>query len=126
MSSKSNKPAKSNGCTPLSVSVAVLTPDDQRQINFGLTKGCNPDNSSFWIIDFILKVQKNGQFKTRVEVHVAVGEDKKPKAEKLAETKKLTQAKANLLQGRVADRAAELPPGTTRDPELEGLLTKVL
>src|SRR5262245_62145894 len=112
-------PAKKSGCTPFSVKVALLTPDDKKEIHFGLTKGCNPDDTAFWTIDFLLKELKGTEMKTRVEVHVAVGENKKPKAEELAESKKLAPSKVNLLQGRVADRASELPKGTTKDPELE-------
>ena len=62
---------KKNGCTPISVEVAILTPDDKHEIHFGLTKGCNPDNTAFWIVDFILKEDKAGQMKTRVEIHVS-------------------------------------------------------
>src|SRR5262245_54251672 len=124
------KPAP-QGCTPFSVSVDFLTPDDEKQIHFGLTKGCNPDNTPFWTIDFLLKEQKGTTFKTRVEVHVVLGTDQeKAKAEKLAaklkETKTLSAGRVDLLQGEAADRAAELPEGTKTDSELEEILKGVL
>ena len=40
-------------CKPLSITLAVLAPDNLKQISFGLTKGCNTDDTAFWIIDFI-------------------------------------------------------------------------
>ena len=52
-SSKKKTSKKVTGCTPISISVAFLTPDDENEIHFGLTKGCNPDDSVFWIIDFL-------------------------------------------------------------------------
>jgi hypothetical protein len=42
-------PAK---CKPITVSFDVLTEDELRKIIFGLTKGCNPDDTSFWNIHF--------------------------------------------------------------------------
>src|SRR5215813_8849125 len=108
------KASKPRGCTPFFVEVAVL-PNDDREIQFGLTKDCNP---VVWTIDFLLKENIGGVMKTRVKVHVRIGPDKFAKAEKLANTKTLSPTKINLLEGRIADRAAELPPGTTKDEEL--------
>jgi len=120
------KPVKQRGCTPVSVEVAVLTPDDRHQINFGLTKGCNPDDTVFWIIDFLLKEQKGGKMVTRVEVHVHVGRDKQQYAEKLAKTKKLSDEAIDLLNTLAAERAKKLPPGTTNDPELNKLVVAAI
>jgi hypothetical protein len=119
MPAKTEKP---KGCTPFFVEVAVL-PSANREITFGLTKDCAPVR---WTIDFQLREMIGGEMRTRVKVHIRVGPEKFTKAEKLAETKTLSPAKADLLEGRVADRAAELPPGTSADPELENLLVRVL
>ena len=62
----------------------ILTPDDRHEIHFGLTKGCNADDTVFWVVDFLLKEAKNGQMKTRIEVHVHVGKDKTADAANLA------------------------------------------
>src|SRR5262249_32135546 len=110
------------GCTPISVTVAILTPDDQHQINFGLTKGCNPDDTVFWIVDFLLKEQKGNQMVTRIEIHVHVGKDKEQDAQKLAQTQKLSPENVDLLNGPAADRAKALPPGTTNDKKLNNLV----
>ena len=114
-------------CTPFSVTVAVLTPDDKREVHFGLTHGCNPDNTDFWTIDFILKVLRAGEMKTRVEVHVTVGENKKTQAAALADTRELTAAKVSLLKNQIADRATEVPKDkASTDPELASMLQKLL
>lgn len=113
---------KTKGCTPISVEVAILTPDDKHEIHFGLTKGCNPDDSVFWIVDFVLKEDKNGQMKTRVEVHVHVGKDKSKDAESLADAKELSQENIDLLNGPAFKRAKKLPPGTPQDAKLNNLV----
>ena len=120
------KKAKKKGCTPISIDVAVLTPDDKHQINFGLTKGCNPDDTVFWIIDFILKEDKAGKMVTRVEVHVHVGKDQQKAAEKLADKKELSDAAMDLVNTLAAQRAKQLPPGTTNDPKLNQLVTAAI
>lgn len=113
---------KPKGCTPISVTVAILTPDDQHQINFGITKGCNPDDSVFWIVDFLLKEQKGTQMVTRVEIHVHVGKDQSQDAATLANTKTLSPENVDLLNGPAADRAKALPPGTNNDKKLSNLV----
>jgi hypothetical protein len=120
------KPKAKKGCTPISVEVAILTPDDKHQINFGLTKGCNPDDSVFWIIDFILKEQKGSAMVTRVEVHVHIGKDQQKDAENLAKTKKLSDEAIDMLNTLAADRAKKLPPGTTNDPQLNKIVTSAI
>ena len=117
---------KQGGCTPISIEIAVLTPDDKHQINFGLTKGCNPDDTVFWIVDFILKELKGGQMKTRVEIHVHVGKDSSKDAEKLASTKKLADENVDLLNGPAAKRAMKLPPGTPNDTKLNNMVVSAL
>jgi hypothetical protein len=131
MSGKSSKtPAKSSspattdkGCTPISVQVAILTPDDKHEISFGLTKGCNPDDTVFWVVDFILKEDKDGQMKTRIEIHVHIGKDQSADAQKLSETKALSPENVDLLNGPAADRAKALPPGSPNDKKLNNLVT---
>lgn len=114
-----SKSTKARGCTPFSVTVAILTPDDETQINFGLTKGCNPDNTAFWIIDFILK-EKNaaGQFVTRVEVHVHIGAEDAAAAEAVANARRLSPEGLDLLQTDVTDQARSNPDA----PAMKSLL----
>lgn len=118
--------ASPSGCTPISISVAVLTPDDKTQINFGLTKGCNPDNTVFWIVDFILKELSGGTMKTRVEIHVHVGKELEEAAQALADSKQLSPENADLLETKAAKRAMQLPPGTTSDKRLSNLVVAAI
>ena len=121
-----SRAAERGGCTPISVKVAVLLPDDQHEINFGLTKGCNPDNTAFWVIDFVFKELKGGVMKTRVEVHVTVGQEQQTHAAKLAQTQKLSPESVDLLNGPVSDRAKKLPPGMPTDKRLNNMLLSTL
>ena len=114
------------GCTPISVEVAILTPDDKHEIHFGLTKGCNSDDTAFWIVDFILKEDKNGQMKTRIEVHVHVGKQQTQDAENLADSKELSQENIDLLNGPAFKRAQKLPPGTPQDTKLNNLVVSAV
>ena len=118
-----NRPS---GCIPISVTVAILTPDDEHEVHFGLTKGCNPDNTAFWIVDFILKEQKDGQMKTRVEIHVHVGQEKEQDAVKLAQTPQLSPENVDLLKGPATDRAKRLRPGSPNDNRLNNLILAAL
>jgi hypothetical protein len=113
-------------CTPISIEVAVLTPDDKHQINFGLTKGCNPDDTVFWIVDFILKESKDGQMITRVEIHVHVGKENAKDAENLASSRSLAPENMDLLNGPAARRAMRLPPGTTNDTQLNNMVVSAV
>ena len=132
----SDKPPEEKGkkCKAFSVSVLINTDDEKRQITFGLTHGCNNDNTDFWTVDFILKVKKGNDLKTRVEVHVVIGKDQekeKQKADALAaeikKTKKLDDDRTDLLQTEVAKRALEVPPKEAQnDPKLKSLLTTML
>lgn len=130
----SAKPAKKEPapCTPFAIDVAVLTPDDKTKIVFGLSRKCVP--KVIWTIHFVLQEIDGSKVTDRVKVDVVVGDDKIPAAEDLAKKQEgkpptdpqLNAAKLDLLQTRVADRAAELDKGTTSDPELEKLLPRVL
>ena len=100
---------------------------DKKEINFGLLKTRVEEGVFEWTIDFKFKEKQDNTMVTRVSVSVFLLDDKKKRrAEKLAEAQRLSQAKAKLLLGRVLDRARELPPGTTSDPELEALLQQVV
>jgi len=41
-------------CTPFSVDLEVITPDQLKKITFGLEKACNPNNTETWTIHFEL------------------------------------------------------------------------
>jgi hypothetical protein len=125
---------KEKTCKPFSVSVQVDTNDSEREITFGLTHGCNNDNTDFWTIDFSLKVKKGNKVKTHVEVHVVIGKDQaaeKAKADALAadlkKNKKLDDERTDLLQTEVADRALQIPPEEAQhDPVIRSKMIEVL
>jgi len=125
-------PKAPSPCTPFAIDVAVLTPDNQTKIVFGLSRQCEP--KLVWTIHFVLQEINGATITDRVKVDVVVGDDKIPKAEAVAAKQagkpatdpQLEATKLDLLQTRVADRGKELPPGTTSDPEIESLLSRVL
>ena len=87
---------------------------------------CNPDDSVFWIVDFILKEQKGSQMVTRIEIHVHVGQNNANDAAKLATNKSLSDENVDLLNGPVAKRAMKLPPGTTTDSKLNDMVVSAV
>jgi hypothetical protein len=105
------------------VTVAILTPDDKHEVHFGITKGCNPDDSVFWTVDFLLKEDKGGVMKTRIEIHVHIAKEQEADAAKLSKSKKLSPENVDLLNGPAADRAKALPVGTTGDKKLNRFVT---
>ena len=112
-------------CVPFSISLAVLAPDNKRQISFGLTKGCNADESAFWIINFILRDKVGDEFQDRVKLFVSVNTEKNPAAEKLAK-EGLSNTDISFLVGPVTNRAKKLPAGTTADDKLNNMLAAVV
>lgn len=114
-------------CAPLSIAVAVLTPDETREIYFGVGRVCNPDGSATWNIDFTLHVKRNGEWKPRAAARVTLGPELAPKAETLAAGQGLSPGKLSLLENQIADRAAALSKKKVNsDPVLRDLLLQLL
>jgi hypothetical protein len=114
-------------CQPLSITLAVLAPDNKKQISFGLTKGCNPDDTAFWIIDFIFRNRpdQNSDFQDRVKLHVAVNAKDSAAAARLAQ-EGLTSMDIAFLSGPITNRAKKLPAGTASDPKLANMVTALV
>jgi hypothetical protein len=76
-------PAK---CKPISVSFQVLTGDQLKQIIFGLNKGCNPDDTSFWTIHFELqeRATTSDTFVVRVKLDISVAQQNQSGAQTTA------------------------------------------
>jgi hypothetical protein len=89
-------PAK---CTPITVSFELMTADQLRKIIFGLTKGCNADDTSFWNIHFQLQQRdaKTDPFFSRVKLDISVDQQNNAAAEKTA--KGLNSAQTDHLLG---------------------------
>jgi hypothetical protein len=105
-------------CKPFSVTLAVLAPDNKRQISFGITKGCISDDQAFYVLNFVLRDLVNGDFQDRVRLHVEVGDTDSDKAQRLID-RGLTMTQLNWLQGPVTSKTKNLPVGTTANPTAE-------
>src|SRR5258708_30371659 len=114
-------------CQPLSITLAVLAPDNKKQISFGLTKGCNPDDSAFWVIDFIFRDRpdQDSDFKDRVKPHVAVNLKDSAAAARLA-NEGLTSLDIAYLSGPITNRAKKLPVGAANDTKLSNMVTALV
>jgi len=114
-------------CKELSVNLAVLAPNNNQQLSFGLTRGCNPDDTPFFIIDFVFRDRKtsNDDFQDRVKLHVTIGIEDAKAAQNLM-TQGLTNTDIAFLSGPVTNRAKKLPQGTTSDPKLSNMVTTLV
>lgn len=112
-------------CKPFSVTLAVLAPDNKRQISFGITKGCITDDQAFFVLNFVLRDLVNGEFQDRVRLHVEVGDTDSEKAQRMVE-RGLTMTQLNWLQGPVTSKTKALPVGTTANPPAEKTLASVV
>jgi hypothetical protein len=122
-----NAPAKpaANPCVPISITLAVLLPDNNHQISFGMTKGCNPDDTAFWIIDFVFRDKVGSDFQDRVKLQVAVNTADNPAAEALAKSG-LSNMDITFLNGPVTNRSQKLAPGTTQDAKTANMLNTIV
>lgn len=116
-------------CKSLTVILAVLAPDNKRQISFGMSKICQDANTAVYIIEFVLRDLIDGEFQDRVRLHVDVGGDTKDKdaAQKLID-RGLSMTQLQLLKGPITARTKNLAPGTEKDQKSEEMvrnLTKV-
>ena len=112
-------------CKPFSVTLAVLAPDNKRQISFGITKGCISDDKAFFVLNFVLRDLVNGEFQDRVRLHVEVGDTDSDKAQRLID-RGLTMTQLNWLQGPVTSKTKNLPVGTTSNPTAEKTVGQIV
>src|SRR2546428_11616848 len=103
-------------CKAFSITLAVLAPDNKRQVSFGMTKGCLNDSTPFYVINFVLRDRVNGGFQDRVKLNITVGDTLNPKAQALMD-QGMTAVQLEFLQGPITNRAKKLDPGTTNDPK---------
>src|SRR5271166_282766 len=93
-------------CTPLTLTLAVITPQNDKQISFGLTHSCNDDGTDSWEIDFTYKEKVSGSFVTLIDLKLNVN----PQAQKAqdAANKGLTPNQLLFLQGPVFKQAKKV------------------
>jgi|SRR5687767_972469 len=112
-------------CKPFSVTLAVLAPDNKRQVSFSISKGCLNDDVAFYVLNFVLRDKIGDDFQDRVRLHVTVGDTDSPKAQKLIDHG-MTMTQLQFLQGPITNKAKALPPGTTSDPAAEKQVAGIL
>ena len=112
-------------CKPFSVTLAVLAPDNKRQISFGITKGCITDNQAFYVLNFVLRDIVDGDFQDRVRLHVEVGDTDSDKAQRMID-RGLTMTQLSWLQGPITNKTKGLPVGTTSNPAAEKTVSQIV
>jgi hypothetical protein len=112
-------------CKPFSIVLAVLAPDNKRQVSFAMSRGCLDDNTPVYVINFVLRDKIGDEFQDRVRLHVTVGDTDNPKAEKMIQNG-LTMTQLEFLQGPVTSKAKRLATNTTTDPKTEKLISNVV
>ena len=112
-------------CKPFSITLAVLAPDNKRQVSFAVSKGCITDDQPFYVLNFVLRDRVDGDFQDRVRLHVTVGEEDNPKAQALIDAG-LTKTQLSFLQGPMTNKTKTLPKGTTNDPSSEKSLVSIV
>src|SRR5215813_2829772 len=112
-------------CKPFSITLAVLAPDNKRQVSFAVSKGCITDDQPFYVLNFVLRDRVDGDFQDRVRLHVTVGEEDNPKAQALIDAG-LTKTQLGFLQGPMTNKTKTLPKGTTSDSPCEKSLASIV
>lgn len=113
-------------CKSLTVILAVLAPDNKRQISFGMSKICQDANNAIYIIEFVLRDLIDGEFQDRVRLHIDVGADTKDQdsAQKLMD-RGLSMTQLQLLKGPITARTKNLPKGTDSDQKAESMIRNI-
>ena len=112
-------------CTSFSVTLAVLAPDNKRQVSFAMTRDCQADDTPFYLIDFVLRDMTPEGFQDRVKLRVTVGDQNSARAQAVME-RGLTMTQLEFLQGPITTRAKRLAAGTTDDKRLAELNEQLL
>jgi len=102
------------GCTEFSVSFALLTSDNTRQISFGVTRGCIDASTPLYVISFVLRDKIGTDFQDRVKLLVTVGPESNDKAQAIID-RGLRSSQKDFLEGPITSKAKVAPPGTTQD-----------
>jgi hypothetical protein len=110
-------------CKELSISLALLMPDNKRQVSLVVDRGCIDDNTPVYDIIFVLRDLIDGEFQDRVKLRVTLGDG--DKAQGLMD-RGLRNSQLDFLQGPVTNKAKRLPTGTTSDPATEKKLLDIV
>ena len=107
-------PKQAGGCTEFSVSFALLTTDNTRQISFGVTRGCIDPSTPLYVLSFVLRDKVNGGFQDRVKLLVTIGPESNDKAQAIID-RGLRSSQQDFLEGPITSKAKTAPVGTTQD-----------
>jgi hypothetical protein len=110
-------------CKELTVSLALLMPDNKRQISLVVDRGCIDDATPVYLIIFVLRDLVDGGFQDRVKLQVTIGDVSK--AQGLMDSG-LKASQLDFLSGPVTNATKTLPPGTTTDPAAEKKLADLV
>jgi hypothetical protein len=102
------------GCTEFSVSFALLTSDNNRQVSFGVTRGCIDPSTPLYVISFLLRDKIDGDFQDRVKLLVTIGPQSNDKAQAIID-RGLRSSQKDFLEGPITTKAKAAPLGTTED-----------
>src|SRR5271157_2074583 len=103
-------------CKELSVTLALLMPDNKRQISLVINRGCIDDNTPIFDLIFVLRDLINGQFQDRVKLRVTLGDPDKAQA---FMDRGMKASQLDFLTGPITNSAKKLQPGTKKDPATE-------
>ena len=121
--------AAAGGCTEFSVSFALLTADNARQVSFGVTRGCLDPRTPLYVISFLLRDKIGNEFQDRVRLLITVGSESHDKAQAIID-RGLRSSQKDFLEGPITSKAKLAPAGTTeKTPKGEAIAkeaTKVL
>src|SRR5947208_7946967 len=101
-------------CSEFSVSFALLTTDNKRQISFGVTRGCLDAHTPLYVISFLLRDKIGDDFQDRVKLLVTIGPESNDKAQAIID-RGLRASQKGFLEGPITTRAKAAPTGTTQD-----------
>jgi hypothetical protein len=113
-------------CKSLTVILAILAPDNKRQISFGMSKICQNADDAIYVIEFVLRDRIGDEFQDRVRLHVDVGGDlkDKEKAQELMD-RGLSMTQLQFLKGPVTLRTKNLAAGTDKDKKSEEMIKSI-
>ena len=109
-------------CKPFTVALALLMPDNKRQISLVVDRGCVNDAPVYLLI-FVLRDLINGEFQDRVKLQVTIGDV--DKAQGLMDSG-LKASQLDFLTGPITNKAKKLPAGTTSDSSTEKKLADII
>ena len=99
-------------CSEFSVSFALLTTDNKRQISFGITRGCLDAHTPLYVISFLLRDKVGDDFQDRVKLLVTIGPESNDKAQAIID-RGLRSTQKDFLEGPITTKAKAAPTGTT-------------